>query len=133
LTNVHLLKLKFLVKILSLCPLLEDLLMKNLQVNDNTLAADDATKFLITFPNLLKVDVSESSISCFFRLKLFRNVEFLRAQVTVHTLEEDFSATKFLNLTHMELRFKEEYYWDWLIKFICACPSLQSLAIHKIR
>jgi len=60
-----LLKLEFLIKILSLCPLLEDLLMKNLQVTDNTLAADDASKFLITFPNLLKADISESSISCF--------------------------------------------------------------------
>ena len=50
---------------------------------------------------------------------------------------EQHDTTQFFNLTHLELSFEkedEEYYyrWDWLKKFIRACPSLQSIVIHKV-
>jgi len=61
-TKVHFRKLKLLIKIVFVCPLLEDLLVKNV-----------TTK-------LLKAHISDSySISSFLPLKLFYNVEFLRA------------------------------------------------------
>ncbi|XP_024629761.2 putative F-box/FBD/LRR-repeat protein At5g56810 [Medicago truncatula] len=130
LTQVHFLKLKFLIKILSMSLLLEDLLLKDLQVTDNTLAHDDAAA-LKPFPKLLRADVSESSISAFLLpLKLFYNVQFLRSQVLLQTLEQDFSTTQFLNLTHMDLIFHDGYYWISVMKFICACPSLQTLIIR---
>ncbi|KAK2414329.1 FBD-associated F-box protein [Trifolium repens] len=131
-TNVHLLKLKFLFKLLSVSPLLEDLLLKNLQVTVKTFP-DGAIESLKPFPKLLKVDISDSDLSCcLLPLKLFYNVEFLRTQVALQSLEEDLSATKFLNLTHLELSFEDKYYWNWLIEFIRGCPILQYLVIRKI-
>ncbi|AES77935.1 F-box/FBD/LRR-repeat protein At4g26340 [Medicago truncatula] len=129
LTQVHFLKLKFLIKILSMSPLLEDLLLKDLQVTDNTLAQDDAAA-LKPFPKLLRADISDSCISpLLLPLKLFYNVHFLRSQL--QTLEEQ-QDTQFLSLTHLDLSFDHGYYWISLIKFICACPSLQTLTIRKI-
>lgn len=125
LTQVHFLKLKFLIKILSMSPLLEDLLLKDLQVTDN----DDTAAALKPFPKLLRADISDSCISpLLLPLKLFYNVHFLRSQL--QTLEEQ--DTQFLNLTHLDLSFHHGYYWISLIKFICACPSLQTLTIRKI-
>ena len=152
-TKVHFLKLKFLIKILYACPLLEDLLIKNVTTNDDNDTLDALTKqrdkLLKPFPKLLKAHISDSSsISSFLPLKLFYNVEFLHAQVAVQTplklfdyvapvqTPEQQDTAQFFNLTHMELSFEkedEEYYqWDWLKKFIRACPSLQSIVIHKV-
>ncbi|AES74791.2 F-box/RNI/FBD-like domain protein [Medicago truncatula] len=152
-TKVHFLKLKYLIQILSVCPLLEDLLIKNVTTNDDNDTLDALTKqrdkLLKPFPKLLKAHISDSSsISSFLPLKLFYNVEFLRAQVAVQTplklfdyvapvqTSEQQDTTQFFNLTHMELSFEKEdeeyYHWDWLKKFIRACPSLQSIVIHKI-
>jgi len=83
-TRVHFLKLQFLIKILSVCPLLEDLLIKNVTADYHNAAAADMLK---PFPNLLKAHISDSSssISSCFPLNLFYNVEFLRTQVTLQT------------------------------------------------
>ncbi|RHN53753.1 putative leucine-rich repeat domain, L domain-containing protein [Medicago truncatula] len=147
-TKVRFRKLKYLIKILSVCPFLEDLLIKNVSTHDDNDTLDALAKqtdeLLEPFPNLLKSHISDSSsISYFFPLKLFYNVEFLRAQVAVRKPLKLFNyvapvqTTQFFNLTHVELSFEkedEEYYcrWDWLKKFIRACPSLQSIVIHKI-
>lgn len=147
-TKVRFRKLKYLIKILSVCPFLEDLLIKNVSTHDDNDTLDALAKqtdeLLEPFPNLLKSHISDSSsISYFFPLKLFYNVEFLRAQVAVRKPLKLFNyvapvqTTQFFNLTHVELSFEkedEEYYcrWDWLKKFIRACPSLQSIVIHKV-
>jgi len=129
-TRVHFLKLQFLIKILSVCPLLEDLLIKNVTADYHNAAAADMLK---PFPNLLKAHISDSSssISSCFPLNLFYNVEFLRTQVTLQHQD----TTQFLNLTHMELTIVDDEYsssssWDWLNKFVSACPSLHTLLIH---
>jgi hypothetical protein len=131
-TRVHFLKLQFLIKILSVCPLLEDLLIKNVTADDHNAAA--TADMLKPFPNLLKAHISDSSssISSCFPLNLFYNVNFLRTQVTLQHQD----TTQFLNLTHMELTIVDDEYssssssCDWLNKFVSACFSLHTLVIH---
>jgi len=134
-TRVHFLRLQFLIKILSVCPLLEDLLIKNVTADDDHNAA--TADMLKPFPNLLKAHISDSSssISSCFPLNLFYNVNFLRTQVTLQHQD----TTQFLNLTHMELTIVDNEYsssssfsWDWLNKFVSACPCLHTLVIHKV-
>lgn len=114
----HILKLKYLIKILFVCPLLEDLLIKNVTTNDDNHTLDALTKqtdkLLKPFPKLLKAHISDSSsISSFLPLKLFYNVEFLRAQVAVQTPLKLFNyvtpvqTTQFFNLTRVELSFEK--------------------------
>ncbi|KAL3007542.1 hypothetical protein AAZX31_08G341100 [Glycine max] len=123
LRRVHFLELRWLLQILSACPLLEDLLIRSLHVTN--FSSDEQLKRL---PKLVRADISDSFI--YIPLTGFYHVEFLRTEVAWN-LFFDKNHT-FFNLSYLELKFICQFHdWDWLIKLLHQCPNLQILVIDK--
>lgn len=74
LRRVHFLELRWLLQILSACPLIEDLLIRSLHVTN--FSSDEQLKRL---PKLVRADISDSFI--YIPLTGFYHVEFLRTEV----------------------------------------------------
>ena len=79
LRRVHFLELRWLLQILSACPLLEDLLIRSLHVTN--FSSDEQLKRL---PKLVRADISDSFI--YIPLTGFYHVEFLQIRTYVSVL-----------------------------------------------
>ncbi|CAK8567879.1 unnamed protein product [Lathyrus sativus] len=118
----------YLHKILSGCPILQELKCKDLRMEMPTMMPPLG----IAIPNLVRASVSRKT---FIGLEWLHNVEHLHMYVarmppTIRGV--------FHNLTHLELIFGFEdpldasYKWTWLKNLLQNTPNLQTLIIHDV-
>ncbi|WJX69715.1 Zinc finger FYVE domain-containing protein 26 [Trifolium repens] len=120
----------YLIKILSSCPILQELETKDLTVKNNYRVHPDIPNTHVTLSKLIRANISGMHIMYDF----LNNVEHLELQVmTTYGIE-----SMFHNLTHLEITFDtmpfDGYFkWRWLtIDLLRKLPKLQSLIIVEV-
>ncbi|CAL5204683.1 unnamed protein product [Lathyrus oleraceus] len=119
----------YLQKLLSGCPILEELETKDLRMKIPNQTYD--LGFAIS--NLVRANISSDIM---IGLQWLHNVEHLRIQLNWKPITS--ISGMFHNLTHLELMFNFDYpslvilKWPWLVKLLKNSPNLQTLIIDQV-
>ncbi|XP_057425444.1 F-box/FBD/LRR-repeat protein At4g26340-like [Lotus japonicus] len=119
LDNAWITRLRYLMELLYGCPVLEDLILNDIDFNDCSFEGK-----VKTLSKLVRADVIFDSYRHLIPVKAFSNVEFLRID------ECDVEIPVFSNLIHLELIFGDFIKWSLALDMLNHCPKLQTLVFE---
>ncbi|CAJ2643419.1 unnamed protein product [Trifolium pratense] len=122
---------KHIKKLLSACPILEELKLKDIIVKRFAMVLPiDIDRYVLSLSNLVRANISGGYI----QLHWLQNIQHFRVELRwINNCLPDM----FHNLIHMELIFDciypaASFKWNWLIELLQKSPKLQTLIIDEV-
>ncbi|XP_045799183.1 putative F-box/FBD/LRR-repeat protein At5g22670 [Trifolium pratense] len=129
LTRVLFERFEYLPKLLSRCPILEELHIKHVP---QRFVFQENSQCL---PNLIRANFScPNDLFSNVLFTLCCRAEVLRVEMELFYFEWNWQFPMYLNLTYIKLILKNKHpeKWKWLLEVLNCCPKLQNLTIHEV-